>query len=140
MEIHNTQDDVPLPSSYPDQLRALLNHLQETFHLPSLEPLTIVLVNDDRIRELNRQFLGRDRPTNVLAFDLGDTKEIYISVQTAVREFGPDAVLEGVAFYAFHGILHLSGFDHLQAHRQKEMKSVEHEAWRMIQQWFSSSP
>lgn len=140
MEIHNAQDDVPLPSSVIERLHALLRHLQEKYHLKALDPLTIVLVDDRRIRDLNRRFLGRDRPTNVLAFDLGEEREIYISVPTARREFGEDSVPEGLAFYAFHGMLHLAGYDHLQSDRRREMETIEQEAWRVIQRWFSSNP
>jgi probable rRNA maturation factor len=84
--------------------------------------LSVVLVDDGRIRELNRDYLGRDRPTNVISFPqqegggiagshLGD---VVISVERAIEE-ALDAgigVQERIRQLLVHGICHLAGYNH----------------------------
>ncbi|MCK5147099.1 rRNA maturation RNase YbeY [bacterium] len=80
--------------------------------------LNIVLVNDLRIKELNRDFLNKDRITDVIAFPLDDKEdsvwgEIYISVQRAhvqALDYEVQSVIE-LARLIIHGVLHLAGFD-----------------------------
>jgi len=78
---------------------------------------TIAFVSDKRIRELNRQFRGIDKATDVLSFpaeeesNLGD---VAVSVETAAtqaRENGLTLDRE-IAQLILHGLLHLSGYDH----------------------------
>ena len=73
--------------------------------------LAIELVGEDRIRELNREHRGRDRPTDVLSFPVDGT-----GPADGPRELG-DVVIcpehtRDVAEAAVHGVLHLCGYDH----------------------------
>ena len=78
---------------------------------------TIAFVSDKRIRELNRQFRGIDKATEVLSFpaeeklNLGD---IAVSVDTAAMQARENGLtLEGeIAQLILHGLLHLCGYDH----------------------------
>jgi len=89
--------------------------------------LSVLLVSDRRIQQLNKQYLGRNRPTDVLAFAqwegggdalhpdwLGD---VVISAETAEEQ----AVQEGAELneeldlLLIHGILHLLGYEHTGA-------------------------
>ncbi len=92
-----------------------------------LRKATVILVDDAYIARLNQEFLGRNRPTNVLAFDLGEDAEVYVSVDTTRREFGEEAWPEGLVFYALHGLLHLSGYDHKVKSRAAEMERIQQE-------------
>jgi len=81
------------------------------------------VVGDAAIARWNREFLGRDRPTNVLSFPETDgvpardarvTGDIVVSAPTCLSETGgwkeePEA---RVFFFVLHGILHLAGYDH----------------------------
>lgn len=91
--------------------------------LPDAE-LSILFVDDLQIRELNRRYLHRDKPTNVLAFPMRKGEyatlhppllgDLAISVETAQRQsnrFGLDP-LEMVTLLMVHGILHLIGYEH----------------------------
>lgn len=102
--------------------------------------LGILLVDDKEIQELNRQYLGRDRPTNVLAFPMDGPSnrllgDIVISVQTAQREAEERGVSleEHLALLLIHGILHLLGYDHEKGGRQEtEMKRKERELLKVV--------
>ncbi|MEA3345013.1 MAG: rRNA maturation RNase YbeY [Chloroflexota bacterium] len=88
--------------------------------------LTVVITDEERVRELNRRYRGEDRPTDVLAFGgtaegfveapgapsyLGDVIISYPRAQAQAEELGhsPDREL---ALLVIHGILHLLGYDH----------------------------
>jgi probable rRNA maturation factor len=78
---------------------------------------TIAFVSDKRIRELNRQFRGVDKATDVLSFpaeeefNLGD---VAVSVETAVVQAKENGLSfdEEISQLILHGLLHLCGYDH----------------------------
>jgi probable rRNA maturation factor len=80
--------------------------------------LTVAFVSDKKIRELNRQFRGVDKPTDVLSFPSdssdGEMGDIAISIETAARQAKQSGLtLNGeIAQLLLHGLLHLSGYDH----------------------------
>ncbi len=76
--------------------------------------INVIFTTDNRIRRINRTFLGKNRPTDVISFNLDEVGEIYISVDTArkrVKDYGFDAEYE-MARYCVHGLLHIIGYDH----------------------------
>ena len=78
---------------------------------------TIAFVSDKRLRELNRQFRGIDKTTDVLSFpaeeesNLGD---VAVSVETAATQARENGLTfdREIAQLILHGLLHLSGYDH----------------------------
>jgi len=86
--------------------------------------LSVVLVNDAAIAELNFQYLNRTGPTNVLAFPMGEGPypegqarllgDVVVSVETALREAADaeESPQSRLLDLLIHGILHLFGFDH----------------------------
>ena len=79
---------------------------------------TIAFVSDKTIRQLNRQFRGIDKATDVLSFPAADEErnlgDIAISVDTAAAQAKENGLTfdEEVAQLILHGLLHLSGYDH----------------------------
>ena len=86
--------------------------------------LSILVVSDDEIAEMNRQYLQRQGPTNVISFPMNEGEfndinpellgDVVISVDTAEREAkeaGID-IIERFNDLLIHGILHLLGYDH----------------------------
>ena len=100
--------------------------------------LSIVLTDDAAIRELNRQWRGRNEATNVLSFPavkaadgtaprlLGD---IVIAYETTAREAESEGKLfpHHLAHLAVHGFLHLLGYDHESDVEAEEMERLERE-------------
>ena len=107
--------------------------------------LTIVLADDREITRLNRQYLRRDRPTNVISFPMMDGTaaslrakmlgDVVISTETANRdaaEVGKKAK-EEVLFLLVHGILHLVGYDHEKGREERvAMEAKERELFALL--------
>jgi probable rRNA maturation factor len=85
--------------------------------------LSIVITGDKRLHELNRAYLGVDRPTDVLAFPSGEADpdtgapylgDVLISLPQAQRQAAEAGLdLKGeVRLLIVHGVLHLLGYDH----------------------------
>jgi probable rRNA maturation factor len=112
--------------------------------------LSVVLVNDSEIRELNRCYLGRDRATNVISFPMqeGEGKglsplllgDVVISTNRAFRDAQEGCVSpEGeIYFLLIHGILHLTGFNHenVGEDETRRMEAKENELFSLIQKEF----
>jgi probable rRNA maturation factor len=102
----------------------MISHLLESHRIAEAE-LSLTFVGRDRIRRLNREYLGRRGSTDVIAFDLTDPAEsekrrsplmgdIYVCVPQAVSQAGTYGVSPEEEFcrLAAHGVLHLLGYDH----------------------------
>jgi probable rRNA maturation factor len=89
-------------------------------HAVRAAEIDVTIVDDVTIAHLNQTHLGHDGPTDVLTFDLRDSKsastvegQVVLSIDTARREaaardHSPEAE---VALYAVHGVLHLLDYD-----------------------------
>lgn len=108
--------------------QALSYILQNMEEKPCL--FTIKFTDDAEIQQLNKDFRGKDKPTNVLSFPndsddyLGD---IAISVNTIQREAEEQDKLyeHHMLHMIIHGFLHLLGFDHIDDSEAEEMESFE---------------
>jgi rRNA maturation RNase YbeY len=97
------------------------------------QEVTLLLTDDAGITSYNREFFGKDRPTDVISFrsdpfpgEEGTTGDLIINVECAVRE-GPKhqgADLE-LALYIAHGFNHLSGADDNTPARRAAMRRTE---------------
>ncbi|MFH1199212.1 MAG: rRNA maturation RNase YbeY [Candidatus Omnitrophota bacterium] len=75
--------------------------------------ITVCFVNDKEIRRINAKYLKENKPTDVIAFNLGETADIVVSTDTAIRQakiFKTSAIYE-LYLYVVHGVLHISGYD-----------------------------
>lgn len=94
--------------------------------------ISIAVVDDARMHELNRQYLDHDYPTDVLSFVLeeGDDSlegEIIVSADYASREaarFGWQ-MQDELLLYVIHGSLHLVGYDDQTPEAKREMRQQE---------------
>lgn len=86
--------------------------------------ISILIVDDPQIEELNQQYLNRQGPTNVIAFAMREGEfadlsphllgDVVISMDTAAKEAQIAATSMERRFNELlvHGVLHLMGFDH----------------------------
>ena len=113
---------------------------------PEETELSVSIVGDRTIRTVNRDYLGKDRPTNVISFSLqeGDCGgvnpyslgDVLISADTTAREAEDSGThfFERLSFLLLHGILHLCGYDHErsgEAEAQK-MQQKEQQLFRIL--------
>ena len=97
--------------------------------------VAVMLTDDATIQQLNAQWRGMDKPTNVLSFPASDMMaaqdghlgDIAIACETVAREAGADnkAFSDHLAHLAIHGYLHLIGFDHETDDEACRMESLE---------------
>jgi probable rRNA maturation factor len=117
--------------------RAALAALAHQKKTPEAD-LSIVLANDARLRQLNRDFLGIDAPTDVLSFPASEADpqtgspylgDILLSIPRAraqAKAAGHPLEAE-VQLLVVHGVLHLLGHDHADAREKKRMWKAQAE-------------
>ncbi len=92
--------------------------------------LSVLLTDDAQIHALNRDFRGKDKPTNVLSFpqDMpGLFGDVILARETLEREASEQGKTfeHHVAHMLVHGVLHLLGFDHLEDAEAETMEALE---------------
>jgi probable rRNA maturation factor len=100
-------------------------------------PVTVLLTSDERIQELNREFRGKNSPTDVLSFpavawelEAGNghksAGDLAISIETSARqaESHGHSLATEVKVLILHGALHLAGFDHETDDGAMERKEI----------------
>ena len=98
--------------------------------------LSLVLADDATVRELNARWRGKDAPTNVLAFAsdeapqpgrrvlLGDVVLAFETVAAEAKAQGK-SLADHLRHLVIHGVLHLLGYDHIEAAPAKRMEALE---------------
>ena len=136
-----TKVDIDLPRaehSLGKILRVLENEDRE---------ISLVFVDDEGITGINRQYLSRNYPTNVIAFSMnegefGDVNpnilgDIIISTETALRDAkaGDLSLEDEIDYLMIHGVLHLLGYDHELPGEAEEMKEKEKEIFFTLKKY-----
>lgn len=104
--------------------------------------LSVILVKSRKIHQINRDYRGIDRPTDVISFAINDTEDMYemmdeeeielgdifINVDYAIKqaeEYGHSLKRE-MGFLFAHGLLHCLGYDHVTSEEdEKEMFAIQ---------------
>ena len=106
------------PAAEPALVAAAVRHVLHAEGFAAAE-VSVALVGDGQITALNREYLGHDRATDVIAFHLHAPGEpplgdVYVGADQATRqavEFGASPA-EELLRLAMHGTLHVLGWDH----------------------------
>ncbi len=115
-------------------LSELAHKILNALDLEKVE-LSILLTSDEEIRELNRLYRNKDKPTDVLSFPVGEEVDgwkilgdVVISAHTAkaqAEEFGV-SLEEEIKRLLIHGIVHLLGYDHeFGGEEEERFKAIE---------------
>ncbi|MBM4324939.1 MAG: rRNA maturation RNase YbeY [Deltaproteobacteria bacterium] len=139
--IRNQQKPIPLDLK---KIRRVVQKTLANLGLPEAE-LSLLLVDDRQIRKLNHRFLGRDKPTNVLAFSMREGEysslhphllgDLVISIETAKRQSKQSGLneMEMLTLLLIHGILHLLGYEHEGSKKDaREMTLKQKELFQVI--------
>jgi probable rRNA maturation factor len=130
IQIENNQNKIKIDKRI---IRGTVNKLLKGLDCGEKE-LSLTFVDDESIQQLNRQFLDRDRSTNVLSFSLQEGQygninpdvlgDIIISVDTAMRDSRKENLTldEEIDFLIIHGLLHLLGYNHEHTSKEESRK------------------
>ena len=149
MEV-NVFYDTGFEDAFPREwLQAVAETALKAENQPDAE-LGIVITGQEKIHELNKRYLDRDRPTDVLAFALKGTPgempfpapdddvdhlgEVVISVEQAAIQAKQHrhSLSREVAILLVHGVLHLVGYDHGERDEEKVMNEKAHHILKQI--------
>lgn len=133
--VQHAADDEPQPPPDDDDFERWVFRVAETLDRPLA--LTARLVSAQESQQLNRDYRGRDKPTNVLSFPFEpppgiDWQDPYIGdlalcsqvIQQEAVEQGKGA-REHWAHMVIHGTLHLLGYDHQNNDEAEAMEALE---------------
>jgi probable rRNA maturation factor len=135
--VNNMQDKIEISEELLSLLEEIGNFLLR-LEGQSLEcEVSIILVDNSYIQELNLTYRGYDSPTDVLSFNLQDNitdededrilGDVVVSVEKAeeqAKTYG-HTLRQEIAFLSVHGILHLLGYDHETAGTEQEMNEKQ---------------
>jgi len=133
IEITTHFDEIP---AEPAKLETLIRTICDRFELAGAT-ISVGIVDDKEIGELNQKFLEHEGPTDCLSFDLSDEQaenvlpvfDLVVNGQMAMRqaaERGHSSEAE-LALYVTHGLLHQLGFDDATAEQAEKMHRTEDE-------------
>lgn len=100
----------------------------------AVSEVSLVLMNDASIQALNRDYRGKDKPTNVLSFPVvnapGLLGDIVLGRETIIREAeaGGKPLQDHLTHLIIHGLLHLLGYDHVTDDEAIIMEALEVDA------------
>jgi probable rRNA maturation factor len=149
--LNNRQRKHPIISR---QLKKVATRILSALGCPEGTELSVTVVGDRSMRRINREYLAKDRPTNVISFsqqegDCGSMAtdllgDVIISADTAAREAeqGNMQPFERLCFLLLHGILHLCGYDHERSGDEEaaRMEKKEEELFRILKKEGLLSP
>ena len=136
-----------------DIVRAVMRHTCQTVRCSAGAAAAVIFIGDAKMRQMNKQYRGKDKTTNVLAFPVtphptlsrgereitgrvrGDLGDVFISLPEAKREakkYGWTMRYE-IARLALHGFLHLLGYDHVRGNEAKVMEGIEKKILKYVE-------
>lgn len=132
---------------FPMYKKNILQAVEETLKTTSYNnmrnvEISFLLTCDKKIRDLNKNYRGKDKATNVLAFPM-DLKEennrhligdIVISLQKILKESKENKIqkYKYLSKITIHGVLHLLGFDHKTKKQFTAMDQIEQSIFKKI--------
>lgn len=120
-------------------LKDFINYAASNLGLKNVM-FNVIIINDNTIHKINKEYRNIDRPTDVITFALEDNKmietpevrvlgDIYISydkVKSQAKEYNHSTKRE-ICFLVVHGLLHLLGYDHMTKEDEEKMFGLQKE-------------
>ncbi|RCW45388.1 MULTISPECIES: rRNA maturation RNase YbeY [unclassified Halanaerobium] len=128
IQLSNNQDKIKLPSEIENLLQKVVKCAAELEGYNGGE-VSIALVDNEQIKELNIKYRDKHEATDVLSFPIGDEilGDIVISAERALqqaKDYGHSFARE-IAYLTVHGVLHLFGYNHYGEEEKKMMRQKE---------------
>ena len=139
--------DSQIPGLKKQEIKRKMAKLLEDLGFLDKE-LSILLTSDQTIARLNEAYLGRQGPTNVIAFPMEEQPQgnqaispmlgdIVVSVDMAIKEAKEtgESVTEAIDRLLIHGLLHLAGYDHENSEEEaRRMRAQEERLMALIKE------
>ena len=114
-----------IDSTIAQRIRRYCKKIAEYLNIKE-KNIVIILTDNNQIQKLNKDFFNKNKPTNVISFPFDEEYflgEIYISVDYAANEAKEWEVsfFYEIMYLIIHGILHLSGYDHVNSEDEAEI-------------------
>ncbi len=150
MEIYydDRQDDIKITDEIKNLIEKSIAAVLKVENLDENVEVSVSFVGDEEIRDLNRDYRGVDKSTDVLSFPMDDEfiivsrilGDVIINtrrVMEQAEELGHSNERE-LSYLTVHSILHLLGYDHMEDEDKKEMREREKLAMKelSIYRWF----
>ena len=141
--IDNENEDIKISQEMEKNLANALTQGLDQLGLGNDYEISLTVVTPEEIRNLNRDYRGVDKETDVLSFPLFDRDQIpesgmlgdiVISSQRVIdqaKEFGHSEERE-FTYLAIHSLLHLLGYDHIEEDDRLEMRQKEKEIMKRL--------
>ena len=130
-------DNIKMPKLDRKAVRTWITAVVDGYDNRKVGRLNYIFCNDDRILEVNRQFLGHDYYTDIITFDYSEpgvvSGDMYISLETVKTnssKFGT-SYDEELMRVMIHGVLHLCGIDDKGPGERAVMEAAENRAPEM---------
>ena len=114
-------------------LNDVINHTFEVLKIENAN-MSVILIDDKKMHELNKEYRGVDRTTDVLSFALEDNEniklpirelgDVFVSIPKMLeqaKEFNHSEKRE-LSFLVCHGLLHLLGYDHTKSEEDEKIQ------------------
>ncbi len=144
--ITNEQDKIEIPADWEQKINEVAAICLREEQIPEEAEIDLLFVDNEAIREMNREYRDKDSATDVLSFPMYEPDEeiddedeilfgdIVISLERAqeqCEEYGHSLERE-VMYLLVHGLLHLSGYDHMEEDEKKVMRAQEEKLLAVI--------
>jgi probable rRNA maturation factor len=129
INIFNQYDHSLIP--YRRTIRKVLKKAYHELGFRGKSIINVILLSNEDIQILNRDYRQKDVPTDVISFENDDSIEelgdIFISIEKAIEQatnYGHSFIRE-LGFLTVHGFLHCNGYDHLTEEDEKIMFKLQ---------------
>lgn len=120
-------------------IRRLRSTIRKVFSCLGLtdQELSLIIVDNEEISEINKNYLGKSSPTNVISFSMSEGEfgsvnpNVLGDIVVSAEKAGQDAAKSGISFHdefdylVIHGILHLLGYNHENTTRAESRRMNE---------------
>ena len=141
--IDNRQDKVDLDENIYELLESVIKECLILEGKPLNYEISLSFVDNEEIRDLNREYRNVDRETDVLSFPMEEDDllvptpllgDIIISVEKALEqsvEYG-HSILREISYLTAHSMFHLLGYDHMEEEEKVIMRDKEKKVMKIL--------
>lgn len=138
------------PEAWLELIKDVLNYAGDYIDLPENTEMSVTLMDNEEIHQINKKYRGVDKPTDVISFAIEeeDPEELPIiipddpefelpknigDIMVSLDKVAEQAEYLGhskereLGFLVVHGFLHLNGYDHMKAEDEQEMFGLQRE-------------